>query len=144
MSFWQGLKNLFFGKRKEDARNAPKHLKVTYKPKPVAAPVRNKRGRGWKRRATRQWCPGSIIPPSERKTASKEELEKHMYPWYKRQLIRAGLRERFSPPKPELIMTPAQRQAVIRRAFVGPPKPEELQGVIELDGVPPMPHGAGR
>jgi len=117
MGFWQGLKGLFFGKRKEDSRNEPKHLNVTYKPKAkakVLQPVlpKGQRGRGWKRRATRQWCPGSIIPPSERKTASKEELEKHMYPWYKRQLIRAGLRERFSPPKPELIMTPAQRQAV--------------------------------
>ena len=36
MGFWQGLKGLFFGKRKEDSRNEPKHLNVTYKPKAKA------------------------------------------------------------------------------------------------------------
>lgn len=124
MGFFEGLKNLFFRKRKEDARNEPKHLKVTYKPKPpedlAEARKASKKGRGWKRRATRQWCPGSIVPAGERKTAPREELMRHMPPWFKRQLRREALQKAFSPRGPAPLMTPEQRTAAVQKVF-GPP-----------------------
>ena len=123
MGFWQGLKNVFFGKRKEDKRNEPKHLKVVHKPaKPSKALVtarklpKGQRGRGYVRRARRSWCPGSIIPAALRLTAPKAELEKHMYPWYKRQLLREALQKAF-PPKPEPVMPAPERRAAIQKAF---------------------------
>jgi len=128
MGIFEGLKK-WFRKRKADKRNEPKHLKVVYKPKapkPSKALIKarevpkGQRGRGWKRRARRQYCPGSIIPAALRPLAPREELMRHMPPWFKRQLRREALQAAF-PPKPEAVMTTPERRELIQSIF-GPSK----------------------